>query len=177
MVKTGFNTRSQKYLSTNLKSPITSPTFIHTSVHSFKTHLNNNNTKIHIHNRLTQTGTEVHEQSGDIFLHWHRFHIFTSCARLVPGENQLLRELLRVLTDFYHDSGFMSSRGFFVLCLMFWFLVALSVSYVLPSVFSPSSLHACLPLSVSIISSMTSPLCLHLVISPAPPHVISVSVF
>ena len=41
-----------------------------------------------------------------------------------------------------------------------------SFLYVLLSVFSPSSLHVCLPLSVSTVSSMLSPLCLPLIISP-----------
>ena len=54
-------------------------------------------------------------------------------------------------------------------CLLFdfhAFLCPLSVSYVLPSVFSPSSLHVYLLLYVSIVLSMLSPLCLPLVISP-----------
>ena len=78
-----------------------------------------------------------------------------------------------------------------ILCLMFYFcplFVSLRCSflYVLPSVFSFSSLHVCLCLSVSIVSFMLSPLCLSLIISrvllpplspPVPRSLISVSVY
>lgn len=61
-----------------------------------------------------------------------------------------------------------------------------SILFVFPFVFSPSALHVCLSLSVSIVSFMLSPLCLSLIFSPVllpplfppiPCSIISVSMY